>query len=99
MKDIKYEKCTRKTFAKIDDSIEMPNLIKVQKDSYDWFVEEGLGEILKDISPIVDYSGNLVLEFLDYYMEEKDKIHTRRSKRKRCYICNKIACKSKINKS
>ena len=43
MKDIKYEKCTRKTFAKIDDSIEMPNLIKVQKDSYDWFVEEGLG--------------------------------------------------------
>ena len=73
MKDIKYEKCTRKTFAKIDDSIEMPNLIKVQKDSYDWFVEEGLGEILKDISPIVDYSGNLVLEFLDYYMEEKTK--------------------------
>ena len=47
----------RKTFAKIEDSIEMPNLIKVQKDSYDWFVEEGLGEILKDISPIVDYSG------------------------------------------
>jgi len=51
----------------------MPNLIKVQKDSYDWFVEEGLGEILKDISPIIDYSGNLVLEFLDYYMEEKTK--------------------------
>ena len=73
MKDIKYEKCTRKTFAKIDDSIEIPNLIKVQKDSYDWFVEEGLGEILRDISPIVDYSGNLVLEFLDYYMEEKTK--------------------------
>ena len=73
VKDIKHEKCTRKTFAKIGDSIEMPNLIKVQKDSYDWFVEEGLGEILKDISPIVDYSGNLVLEFLDYYMEEKTK--------------------------
>ena len=40
----------------------MPNLIQVQKDSYNWFIEEGLGEVLKDISPIVDYSGNLVLE-------------------------------------
>ena len=73
VKDIKHEKCTRKTFAKIGDSIEMPNLIKVQKDSYEWFVEEGLGEILKDISPIIDYSGNLVLEFLDYHFEEKTK--------------------------
>ena len=51
----------------------MPNLIQVQKDSYNWFIEEGLGEVLKDISPIVDYSGNLVLEFLDYHMEEKTK--------------------------
>ena len=51
----------------------MPNLIKVQKDSYDWFIEEGLGEVLKDISPIIDYSGNIVLEFFDYYMEEKTK--------------------------
>ena len=73
VKEIKHEKCSRKTFAKIGDSIEMPNLIKVQKDSYDWFVKEGLGEILRDISPIVDYSGNLILEFLDYYMEEKTK--------------------------
>ena len=73
LKEIKHEKCSRKTFAKIGDSIEMPNLIKVQKDSYDWFVKEGLGEVLRDISPIVDYSGNLVLEFLDYYMEEKTK--------------------------
>ena len=73
LKEIKHEKCSRKTFAKIGDSVEMPNLIKVQKDSYDWFVKEGLGEVLRDISPIVDYSGNLVLEFLDYYMEEKTK--------------------------
>ena len=73
LKEIKHEKCSRKTFAKIGDSIEMPNLIQVQKDSYNWFVEEGLGEVLRDVSPIVDYSGNLVLEFLDYYMEEKTK--------------------------
>ena len=51
----------------------MPNLIQVQKDSYNWFIEEGLGEVLKDISPIIDYTGNLVLEFFDYYMEKKTK--------------------------
>ncbi|MBP3463705.1 MAG: DNA-directed RNA polymerase subunit beta [Clostridia bacterium] len=73
VKDVKHEKCTRKTFSKIGDSIEIPNLIKVQKDSYEWFVKEGLGEVLKDISPIIDYSGNLVLEFFDYYMEDKTK--------------------------
>ena len=73
VKDVKHEKCTRKTFSKIGDSIEIPNLIKVQKDSYEWFVKEGLGEVLKDISPIVDYTGNLVLEFFDYHMEEKTK--------------------------
>ena len=87
LKDINYEKCTRKTFAKIGDFIEMPNLIKVQKDSYDWFVEEGLGEVLKDISPIIDYTGNLVLEFFDYYMEEKTKYKIgRASCRKECRL-------------
>ena len=73
LKEIKHEKAVRKTFSKIGDSIEMPNLIQVQKDSYNWFIEEGLGEVLKDISPIIDYTGNLVLEFFDYYMEEKTK--------------------------
>ena len=73
LKELKYEKTSRKNFAKVGDYIEMPNLIKVQKDSYDWFIEEGLGEVLKDISPIEDYSGNLILEFFDYYMEDKTK--------------------------
>ncbi len=73
IRDINYEKASRKDFAKVGDFIEMPNLIKVQRDSYEWFLEEGLGEVLKDISPIEDYSGNLVLEFFDYYMEEKTK--------------------------
>ena len=73
VKDVVHEKCTRKTFSKIGDFIEIPNLIKVQKDSYDWFIKKGLGEVLKDISPIIDYSGNLVLEFFDYYMEKETK--------------------------
>ena len=73
IKEVNYEKASRKDFAKVGDYIEMPNLIKVKKDSYDWFIEEGLGEVLKDISPIEDYSGNLILEFFDYYMEDKTK--------------------------
>ena len=73
IKDVKNEKTIRKTFGSIGDFIEMPNLIKVQKDSYEWFIKEGLGEVLNDISPIIDYTGNLVLEFFDYYMEEKTK--------------------------
>lgn len=73
LKEVKYEKASRIDFSKVGDYIEMPNLIKVQKDSYDWFIEEGLGEVLRDISPIEDYSGNLVLEFFDYYMEDKTK--------------------------
>ena len=96
MKDIKYEKCTRKTFAKIGDSIEMPNLIKVQKDSYDWFVEEGLGEILRDISPIIDYSGNLILEFLDYYMEEKTKYTVEEAKERDATYSTRLHVKVRL---
>ena len=97
IKEVNYEKASRKDFAKVGDYIEMPNLIKVQRDSYDWFVEEGLGEVLKDISPIEDYSGNLVLEFFDYYMEDKTKYTVEEAKRKRRYIFNKTTRKSKTN--
>ena len=96
VKDIKHEKCTRKTFAKIGDFIEMPNLIKVQKDSYDWFIEEGLGEVLKDISPIVDYSGNLVLEFFDYYMEDKTKYSVEEAKERDATYSTRLHVKVRL---
>ena len=80
VKDIKHEKCVRKTFSKIGDFVDIPNLLSVQKDSYDWFIKEGLGEVLKDISPIIDYSGNLILEFFDYYMEDTTKYTLEESK-------------------
>ncbi len=96
IKEIKHEKSTRKTFAKVGDYIEMPNLIKVQKDSYDWFVEEGLGEVLKDISPIVDYSGNLVLEFFDYYMEEKTKYSLEESKERDATYATRLHVKVRL---
>ena len=59
----------RMSFSKIDEALEMPNLIEVQKKSFKWFLEEGMFEVLKDVSPIVDYSGNLVIEFVDFSID------------------------------
>ena len=96
LKDLKYEKATRKTFARIGDFIGMPNLIQVQKDSYNWFIKEGLGEVLKDISPIVDYSGNLVLEFFDYYMEEKTKYSVEEAKERDATYSTRLHVKVRL---
>jgi len=96
VKEVKHEKCTRKTFSKIGDYIEMPNLIQVQKDSYNWFIEEGLGEVLKDVSPIVDYSGNLVLEFLDYHMEEKTKYTVEEAKERDATYSTRLHVKVRL---
>ncbi len=63
----------RMSFSKIDEILEMPNLIAIQKDSYNWFLEKGLKEVFEDVSSIVDYSGNIVLDFIDYKMDEKPK--------------------------
>lgn len=56
----------RYSFSKIDEKLEMPNLIEVQKESYEWFLNEGLKEVLEDVSPLVDYTGNLFIEFVDF---------------------------------
>ena len=61
------------TFAKIDEVLEMPNLIDMQKCSYDWFIKDGLREVFHDVSPITDYTGNLILEFTDYRLDEQPK--------------------------
>ena len=73
VKDVQLGKTTRKSFGKINEVMEMPNLIEVQKNSYRWFLDVGLKEVFRDISEIVDYSGNLVLEFIDYTMDEEPK--------------------------
>ena len=59
----------RMSFSKIEAATEMPNLIEVQKKSYEWFLKEGLEEVLHDVSPIVDYTGNLAIEFTDYTLD------------------------------
>ena len=94
--DLNYEKTTRKTFARIGDFIDIPNLIQVQKDSYDWFVKEGLGEVLRDISPIEDYTGNLVLEFFDYYMEEETKYSLEEAKERDATYSTRLHVKVRL---
>ncbi|UZQ82587.1 DNA-directed RNA polymerase subunit beta [Thermoanaerobacter sp. RKWS2] len=64
---------TRMSFAKIDEVLEMPDLIEVQKKSYKWFLEEGLREVFREISPIESFTGNLALEFVDYRLENNPK--------------------------
>lgn len=66
-------KGVRMSYARMEEVLEMPNLIEVQKNSYKWFLEEGLKEVFQDISPITDYSGNLMLEFVDFSLDENPK--------------------------
>ncbi len=73
VKPVKLGNNTRMTFSKINEVIDMPNLIEIQKDSYNWFVKDGLKEVFEDMSAITDYSGNLVLSFVDYRLDEEPK--------------------------
>ena len=70
---VSYGKRVRMSYSKIDEVLELPDLIEVQKESYDWFVKEGLEEVFEDISPIQDYTGNLILEFVDYFVSGEPK--------------------------
>ncbi|MBO5065225.1 MAG: DNA-directed RNA polymerase subunit beta [Clostridia bacterium] len=73
VKPVKLGKNTRMSFAGINEVMQMPNLIEVQKNSYKWFLDVGLREVFRDIDEITDYTGNLVLTFIDYRMDEKPK--------------------------
>ncbi len=73
VKDVQHGKTTRKSFARINEILEMPNLIEVQKKSYQWFLDEGLCEVFADTASITDYTGNLELSFLDYSLDEEPK--------------------------
>ncbi len=73
VKPVKQGRMTRMSFSRINEVMEMPNLIEVQKDSYRWFLDKGLREVFRDIDEITDYSGNLSLVFVDYRMDDKPK--------------------------
>ncbi|MBC2872256.1 DNA-directed RNA polymerase subunit beta [Acetanaerobacterium sp. MSJ-12] len=73
VKPVQLGKNVRMSFSKINEVLEMPNLIEVQKNSYQWFLDQGLKEVFSDVSAITDYTGNLVLDFVDYRLDEEAK--------------------------
>jgi DNA-directed RNA polymerase subunit beta len=77
---IQYGKRERMSFSKIKEVLEMPNLIEVQKKSYQWFLDEGLREVFKDVSPVRDHTDNLMLDFIDYRIADKPKLDVQECK-------------------
>ena len=73
VKPQKVGKNIRMSFSKIDEPLSMPSLIEIQKESFNWFLEKGLMEVLEDVSPITDYSGNLIIDFVGYSLDSKPK--------------------------
>ena len=70
VKPVQLGKNTRMSFAKIDEVLEMPTLIEIQKNSYAWFLKEGLKEVFDDVSGITDFNNTLVLDFVDYQLDD-----------------------------
>ncbi len=87
----------RKSYSTIKEVLEMPNLIEVQKDSYRWFLEEGLKEAFEDISPITDFSGNLVLEFTDFSLENEPKYSIDECKERDATYAAPLKIKARLN--
>ena len=80
IKDVYYGKTLRKSFARHKEILEMPNLLAIQKESYQWFLDKGLRDVFKDVSCITDYAGNLELSFIDYSMDEPPKYNVEECK-------------------
>ena len=72
-KDVQYGRTIRKSYARAEEIQDMPHLLEIQKNSYKWFLDEGLREVFKGVAAITDYSGNLELSFVDYSMNEPPK--------------------------
>ncbi len=96
MREVKNERTSRMYFGKIHDVVEMPNLIQVQKDSYDWFVKKGLKEVLTECSPITDYSGKLILEFVDYHFNEETKYTIEEAKSRNTTYATRLQVKVRL---
>ncbi len=96
MREVKNEKTSRMYFGKIQDVIEMPNLIQVQKDSYEWFIKKGLKEVLNECSPITDYSGKLLLEFVDYHLNEEPKYTIEEAKARNTTYATRLQVKVRL---
>ena len=96
IREVKYGKTTRKSFSNIEEVIEMPDLIEVQKASYKWFLDSGLRDVFHDISPIIDYSGNLMLEFVDYRLEDETKYSIDEAKERNTTYASRLQVKVRL---
>ena len=94
--EVKNGKTIRKSFSNIEEVIEMPDLIEVQKSSYKWFLESGLRDVFRDISPIIDYSGNLMLEFVDYRLEDEKKYTIDEAKERNTTYSSRLQVKVRL---
>ena len=94
--EVKNGKTTRKSFSRIAEVIDMPDLIEVQKSSYKWFLDSGLRDVFHDISPIVDYSGNLMLEFVDYRLEDETKYSIEQAKERNTTYASRLQVKVRL---
>ncbi|MGO1580953.1 MAG: DNA-directed RNA polymerase subunit beta [Peptoniphilaceae bacterium] len=79
---VKYGKRERMSFSRIPEVLSLPNLLEVQTSSFEWFLKDGLREVFEDVSPIEDYTGNLILEFVDYYISDEIKYDVDESKQR-----------------
>lgn len=97
IRPINLGKQIRMSYAMTDDFFEIPNLIEVQKDSYDWFLKEGLKEVFQDISPITDFNGNLMLEFVDFQLDSKPKYTVEQAKEKDSNYATALKVKARLH--
>ena len=95
-KDVYYGKTLRKSFARYQEILEMPNLLEVQKTSYQWFLDTGLRDVFKDVGAIGDYAGNLELSFIDFSMDEKPKYDVEECKARDCTYAAPIKVKVQL---
>lgn len=93
---VKIGKRTRMSFSKIKEIADVPNLIEIQVESYKWFLREGLKEVFDDISPIEDYTGNLILEFVDYSLDDKPKYDIEECKERDATYCAPLKVKVRL---
>ncbi|MEG0707673.1 MAG: DNA-directed RNA polymerase subunit beta, partial [Cellulosilyticaceae bacterium] len=87
----------RMSYAMADEIFEIPNLIEVQKDSYNWFLKEGLKEVFQDISPITDFNGNLMLEFVDFTLDSKPKYTVEEAKERDSNYATALKVKARLH--
>ena len=93
---VKYGKRERMSFSRVEEVMSLPNLLDVQTSSFDWFIKEGLKEVFDDVSPIEDYSGKLILEFVDYYISDDIKYDIDESKQRDTNYCAPLKVKVRL---